>query len=81
MKIDSIAKLILLILTVSVCSAILISVVGIVIKGSATPSPESVEIRKQLINMMNIIIGGIISSLGTILAMTHKKDKDDRQNL
>ena len=62
-------------LAFSVCAVLIISVSGIVFKGSSTPPNEgAVAIRTAMIDLLKIIVGGIFGAF-TALKSTNDKNK------
>jgi len=55
-------------------ATILIGVLGIVFKGSASPTEASAAIRNALIDLLKFICGGVFGIVATLLST--KKDKD-----
>lgn len=70
MKRFTASELILLMLAGSVCVVLVLSVAGIVFKGSAVPNEGSIAIRSALIDLLKVIVGGVIGSAVT----SSKKD-------
>ena len=62
---------VLLMFAFSVSAAIVFSVVGIVFKGSSSPTESAVVIRTALIDLLKVITGGVLSAI----ALT-KSNKD-----
>jgi Mn2+/Fe2+ NRAMP family transporter len=58
---------ILLVLTVCVCAAVLVAVVGMVTKGSVTVTPEQMQVRLKMIDLLFIMVGIVGTSLGAII--------------
>jgi len=56
-------------------ATILIGTLGIVFKGSATPTDASVAIRTALIDLLKFICGGIFGTVTTLFSI--KKDKNE----
>ena len=61
---------VLLMLAFSVSAAIVFSVVGIVFKGSSSPTESAVVIRTALIDLLKVITGGVLSAIA--LTKTNK---------
>jgi hypothetical protein len=61
---------VLLMFAFSVSAAIVFSVVGIVFKGSSSPTESAVVIRTALIDLLKVITGGVLSAIA--LTKTNK---------
>ena len=64
-------EIILFMFAACVCIAVLVGVLGIVIKGDPNPSPSAVEVRTALIRLLDIMVGGVLGSI-----VTSKTNKD-----
>jgi len=67
------AELILLMFAFSVCLVIIISVGGIVLKGSSNPTDGAVAIRTALLDLLKIITGGVLGAVAASKSI--KEDK------
>ncbi len=72
---------VILMLTFSVSIVIVISVLGIVFKGSTAPNPGAVEIRSALIDLLKVIVGGIFGAIATIRSTNDKSANDKNKEL
>ena len=73
MKNFKITDWILFLFACSISLVIVISVIGIVFKGTTPPNEGAVQIRAALIDLLKYIVGGIFGSMGTAAIM--KTDK------
>lgn len=74
MKKFNAGELILLMMAGSVCLVILISVVGIVFKGTSSPNEGAVQTRAAILDLLKIIAGGV---LGAVAAAKSIKDDNN----
>ena len=74
MKRHTIGEIILLIFSISVAATILISVVGIAVKGNSNPSPEAVEVRKAIIELLKYITASVLGIVATLYAINKKTE-------
>ena len=73
MKKFSAGELVVLMFAFCVGATIVIGVLGIVFKGSATPTDASVAVRTALIDLLKVIVGGVLGIVATLLST--KKDQ------
>ncbi len=66
-------EIILFMFAACVCLAVLVGVLGIVIKGDANPSASAVEVRTALIRLLDIMVGGVLGSI--VVSKTNSNDK------
>ena len=64
---------ILLMFAGSVCLVIIMSVMGIVFKGSSNPNEGAVAIRAALIDLLKIITGGVLGAVAAAKSMNDDK--------
>ncbi len=62
-------NVLLTIITISVCLTILTAIAGIALKAPVNPSPEAVQIRLKLIDLLFILVGIVSTSIGALIAI------------
>ena len=79
-------NILLIIITVSVCLIVAAAVGGILIKAPVNPSPESVQVRLKLIDLIFMLVTILSTSIGALIAifkmqLDKPKDDDNRKSL
>jgi len=70
--------IILIIITGSVCGAVLIAVFGM-IKGGVTITPEQAAVRMKMLDLLFIMVGIVGTSLGAIIQAKYGSPKKEEE--
>jgi len=70
---------VLLMLAFSVSLTIFTGILGVVLKGSVTPSEGATAVRTALIDLLKYIVAGLLSVLALILSKKKDDEKDQPQ--